>query len=624
MSRRPSGRQKLSGTPVHDRQKFYFSSKAGMKRDRWRLVASLLMLVVMGTGLGLVSLYFAAAYYLMPMFKAYFTVDYLVVLNLLPVVWLVLVLFLILNRVWLSFLLGALITLGLSFVNYAKLLIRNDPLIGMDLGLFFESLTMAGEFSLPVDWKIITVLAAVISGTLFSRFFLKGRLSRPGHRALYLVLLLVVGGGVYDRIYSSEGLYVSRRNETLISPWSQTQVYISKGFVYPFIHSFSDPQRRPPEGYDPGAVEEILQAYGPPDIPEEKRVHVIAVMLEAFKDFSDFEQLDFARDIYGPWHELEKESHAGSLIVDVFAGDTVKTEWGFLTGYTELYSFRRPLNAYVRIFKDQGYTVEGSHPSYDWFYNRININGYLGFDAYYYFENHYRALSPDQLAGDGILFDEIIRLYEVNRATGQPYFSFNVTYQNHGPYPSDHLAGEAVLEETGLSEADFNLINNYLLGIEDTIGRIEGLIDYFEAQREPVVVILFGDHSPWLGDHQGVYRSLGIDLDPESPAGFFNTYTTPYLIWGNPAAKESLGRGLVGEGPAISPNFLMSEFFSLAGYEGDAFMQYSDRMKAVLPVIHDKGFFLEKGVLTPELSEENLRRYREFLQVQYYWRENLD
>jgi len=253
------------------------------------------------------------------------------------------------------------------------------------------------------------------------------------------VTVVLIGAGVFGHVYRSEALYVSRKNEGLISPWSQTQVYISKGFIYPFIYSFNSTDRKPPEGYDPQVAQSLLHGFATSDIPVNRRVNVIVIMLEAFKDFSGFETIDFARDIYAPWHELEKEAYSGSLITNVFAGDTVNTEWSFLTGYTQLYSFRRPVNSYVRYFESQGYTVEGSHPSYDWFYNRKNINGYLGFDSYYFFENHYKALSPEHLAPDGILFDEIISLYEANLPSEKPYFSFNVTYQNHGPWHSGHF-----------------------------------------------------------------------------------------------------------------------------------------------------------------------------------------
>ena len=38
------------------------------------------------------------------------------------------------------------------------------------------------------------------------------------------------------------------QNEDNINQWSATQVYLSKGFVYPFLHSLPDAVEGKPEG----------------------------------------------------------------------------------------------------------------------------------------------------------------------------------------------------------------------------------------------------------------------------------------------------------------------------------------------------------------------------------------
>ena len=38
------------------------------------------------------------------------------------------------------------------------------------------------------------------------------------------------------------------------------------------------------------------------------------------------------------------------------------------------------------------------------------------------------------------------------------------------------------------------------------------LTDYFSAGDEPVVLVFFGDHLPYLGDNQLAYRELGSDV----------------------------------------------------------------------------------------------------------------
>ena len=95
-----------------------------------------------------------------------------------------------------------------------------------------------------------------------------------------------------------------------------------------------------------------------------------------------------------------------------------------MTGYISLPSLRKKTNSYVWYFREQGYTVEGSHPSYEWFYNRININRNIGFENYYFYENKYINLSKDVIAGDRIFIPEILKLYnEHKNNSDSPYFS---------------------------------------------------------------------------------------------------------------------------------------------------------------------------------------------------------
>ncbi|MCQ2749958.1 MAG: hypothetical protein MJ246_08525 [Clostridia bacterium] len=55
----------------------------------------------------------------------------------------------------------------------------------------------------------------------------------------------------------------------------------------------------PPEGYDEKEIEEELSKYEEDTIPEDKKVNVVAIMLEAYNDFSVFkDEIPFTEDIY--------------------------------------------------------------------------------------------------------------------------------------------------------------------------------------------------------------------------------------------------------------------------------------------------------------------------------------
>lgn len=84
-----------------------------------------------------------------------------------------------------------------------------------------------------------------------------------------------------DTIYSSK-----TDNFDQIERWSSTQVYLSKGFMYPFLHSITAGAVKPPAGYSQSETLALLDAYTPEDIPEERKVDLIVLQLEAFADFS--------------------------------------------------------------------------------------------------------------------------------------------------------------------------------------------------------------------------------------------------------------------------------------------------------------------------------------------------
>ena len=85
------------------------------------------MLVLLSIGTGLASLLLAASMYGLPMFFSYFHVPLLLLLNLLPPVLLTLFFYFVSGRPWVGFLVGALIVLALSIVNFYKLQLKERP-----------------------------------------------------------------------------------------------------------------------------------------------------------------------------------------------------------------------------------------------------------------------------------------------------------------------------------------------------------------------------------------------------------------------------------------------------------------------------------------------------------------
>lgn len=589
----------------------------------WKIASILWSTAILAAvcfALGHLALYFGAGDYRKSMYDSYFEIDMLPLLNLLPVFWLGGFLWFALGRAGRAAAATAVITMGFTMVNVIKIALRNDPLLAADLFLITEAGNMAGQYELNLSrGKWLGVAIAVVLAALalwLARFRLPKKV-----RIIGLAAWLVLGSALWNGLYLDDELYASTANNDLINPWSEVQVYQSRGFIYSFLRSVPEAIDTAPKGYDEREAEALLSTFTDADIPEEKKVSVIAVMLEAYVDLTEYPQFADAEGAYSFFHALQQESYNGHLTADVFAGGTVYTERAFLTGLSEMRDFRRETNSFVHYLKEQGYTTTGSHPNYDWFYNRANVNEYLGFDEYLFYDDHYKALIGRRegitLDSDLVALPEIARLYLEEE---KPCFSFSVTYQNHGPYALTDDAAQRFFSPaaTGWSTESCNILNHYLSGIANTDAALEMMVNKLRASDEPTVLVLFGDHKPWLGDGSSVYTEAGLDPIGDLTDG----YETPYLFWANDAARKALGRDLMGAGPNLSPCFLMNELFAQLGWEGPAYMQYTDAVRARLPVIHTSGRYLVDGTVTDTLSTEDQALLDEFCRVQYYYRRN--
>ena len=100
---------------------------------------------------------------------------------------------------------------------------------------------------------------------------------------------------------------------------------------------------------------------------------------------------------------------------------------------------------------------------------------------------------------------------------------------------------------------------------------------------------------------------------------FYNYWSTPYLIWANDAAKQALENDFVGQGPDISPCFLMNVLFEQCGWAGDAYMQAVYDCWQALPVIHTSGVYRTgDGTFTGQLTQGEQALAQRFACLEYY------
>lgn len=499
-----------------------------------------------------------------------------------------------------SFLIPSVLSFLICYANRMKVLYRDDPLVFSDLLLANEAGEMLKNY--PLLFEAVSVISAfmICAVTVALFIFFKKTKKKKSERitlverfsgtALMLVLFLLFSNTL---IIKNTKIYNSTWHEEFGNPLKPANHCMSRGTVYYFIRSVKNVSSKP-DGYDENKAKKTIEEFETVPLPEDKKVNIISIMLEAYNDFSRFPSVEFNINPYEQFNELKKASYSGLLYTNIFAADTIRTERSFLTGFGDI-DYSKDTESYVRYFKNQGYYTEAMHPCYGWFYNRRNVNKYLGFDNFLYYENNFGSIPEEKLYEakyDGMIadidfFEYVLQGYAAAVAEGKKYFNFSVTYQNHGPYSTEKYTEKEFLVKKDSYPPDmYNVLNNYFANIKRTDDALKKLRDYADSSKEPLLLILFGDHNPMLGNGKTGYELLGVDIDTTTVEGAENYYCTPYIFYANDAAKKALGRNFVGEGKTVSPIFLMNELFEYAGLEGPAYMNYLKTIKDEYDVVN--------------------------------------
>ena len=143
------------------------------------------------------------------------------------------------------------------------------------------------------------------------------------------------------------------------------------------------------------------------------------------------------------------------------------------------------------------------------------------------------------------------------------------------------------------------------------------------ASDEPVMLVFFGDHLPYLGDDQLAYRELGFTEDPAWDA--LTSYETPYVIWANDAGAEVLDwESMVvkldlPENGQLSASFLGAAVLELTGRTGASpWFDFLNQLRREVPVVQKQSYQLADGTITDQLPENLAAEILKWRQWSYY------
>ncbi len=397
------------------------------------------------------------------------------------------------------------------------------------------------------------------------------------------------------------------------------------GTVFAFIYDMKFLSVEKPHDYDREMIRSSLEAeYGGND--SEKTVsdaltpNIIVIMCEAFADPAVVTEFNVNKD-YMPFIRslMDKENViSGQLHVSIKGGNTPNTEYEYLTGNSLAFLpqgsipfqqfIKEPVDAIPSYLRERGYRTIAMHPYKSTGWARNEAYPYLGFDEMYFidhFENH----NPEYIRkyiSDKSLFNGIIEEYKKN-GSKTPFFSFNVTMQNHSEYSGDFDNFTPDIEIEGL-DGDRPL-ENYLSLEKITDSAFRDFISYFDSISDPTVIVFFGDHQ--TADHvmEPLLRlngKTGSDLTEEENR---LRYLVPFLIWAN--------YDIEGEKKLnISPGFLGNLTLKTAGIDLKGYRAFLDEQYADTPVVSAIHTLYADGTdADADANDPGLRKYRQY---QYY------
>ncbi|MBQ8208946.1 MAG: LTA synthase family protein [Clostridia bacterium] len=519
-----------------------------------------------------------------------------------------------------------------GIAEYAVMSFRSQPIMPWDLLSFGTAMSVVGdykfEFSKKIIWLIVGFLLITVLAFLLCRAKIKLKTKigiKIAVRLLCILLCIPMLAG-----YASAAQNENFQDEARYYPYlfTPTAVYKYNGFYFSFISLLKYMNVDEPEGYDAvklQAAADEIETGEASDAPDVENPNVIVIMNESFSDLSVLGDYGYEKDCMHFIDSLTENTIKGQAYVSVKGGNTPNSEWEFLTGNTMAFlpSGSIPYQQYLRTdtenlmstLKEKGYTTYGIHPYGASGWKRDTVYPMLGIDNTLFRQEF---SSVDKIRGyisDEAVYDKIIRLYHDNLSNDDPLAFFCVTMQNHGGYMNFREYEQFAFLEEEIENmpprlANKTAISGYMSLIQISDAALGDLIEFFSKEKEPTVILMYGDHQPNSTITRPILDLMGIEEETEDWTVRSNQYIVPFVLWANYDIKEQ-------EGIVTSLNYLNILLSETAGFELSGYQTFRKELQEKYPVItanfciNDRGELFSWDELDID-SDEDLLLYKQF------------
>lgn len=449
------------------------------------------------------------------------------------------------------------ILLTFGIVNGILLCFRTTPFAAVDFLLITAAIRIVDLYLSPV--AIILILIAIVA-VIALCIFMGMKMPKYTGKTHVAAVLISVTGYAFSLIGLNHALVfcgIATENFSNLA-----DAYHDFGFPYCFVNSVINLGMEKPDDYSEetvGAiVEETLNEQLPvdPTVPStgteentadgnehtdgrnpyageventQMQPNIIFLQLESFFDPYEVIGLELSEDPIPYYRELLDEYSSGYLYVPSVGAGTANTEFEILTGMN-LDFFGPGEYPYKTILKSTtcesmaynlkalGYETHAIHNNDGTFYDRHIVFSQLGFDTFTPIEYMYNVeRNVNGFAKDEILVEEILKTLD---STEGEDFIYSISVQAHGEYPSERLEDEQPIFIRYTDQSMEYAWSYYVNQIAEDDLFLRDLVQALEKRDEPTVLVLYGDHLPYM------------NLEEEDVTSGVLT-ATQYVIWDN-------------------------------------------------------------------------------------------
>ncbi|MCD8336132.1 MAG: LTA synthase family protein [Lachnospiraceae bacterium] len=524
----------------------------------------------------------------------------------------------VLGSVKRGFLVATLIPMIFGLANYFVVSFRGSPIVPWDFLSIGTAASVADNYTFTLSWKgcfsVIAFVWIILISSKSRVRFQKKTVRIPLAAAFVACMVLYISGIQNSTFQSFFGM-----DTTL---FTINVFYRNNGIAAAFLGNLRFLNVEEPDGYSVSAVTEIAEQYasdsadgGSDDTTAEDDTtddaadentavvdttddsdsdvtqypNIIVIMDEAFSDLSVWGDFATSEEVMPFFKSLQEEAIGGEVYVSVKGGNTANTEYEFLTGDTMgfLPAGSVPYQQYINsempslasYLGGLGYDTLAIHPYNASGWDRDEVYDYFGFDDFLDKTDFTNPTYVRNYISDSSAFEKIIEQYE-EKDEDERLFVFEVTMQNHSGYSSDSPGFDIYVELTDVENktTQVTATEKYLTLINMSDKALQELVEYFEEEDEPTIILMFGDHQPSDYITNQIRRICGV-AEPETVEEIQQGYRVPFAIWANYDLESAYYDG-------ISVNYLGGILLEAAGVPLTDYQTYLSELMEVLPIIN--------------------------------------